>query len=125
MVDPLRRRALATGLCAFCCLLVLAIRPARSQHFEHDPRSITGSVTDHSHEPLRGAVVQLEQDGTMAVQTYITDERGIYHFRNLRGDSDYTVWANFRGQHSGKEALSKFDHKADRVINLVVRPGKD
>lgn len=126
MVD-VRRRGLGKLPAVLCCMLLFALgRPARTQHFEHDPlRSVTGTVTDHSREPLRGAVVQLEMDATMTVQSYITDKRGTYQFRNLRPDVDYTLWATFRGEHSRRESLSKFDRKADRVIELVVRPAKD
>jgi protocatechuate 3,4-dioxygenase beta subunit len=106
-------------------LACVPLFPAYAQQFHHDLRSVTGTVTDHTHEPLRGAVVQLEAEDTLAIESYVTDERGIYHFRNLRPDSDYTLWATFRGEHSKKESMSKFDHKADREIHLVVRPGRE
>ena len=97
-----------------------------TQQFPRDPlRSVTGAVTDHSHEPLRGAVVQLEAEDTLAIQSYVTDERGTYRFRNLRPDADYTLWATFRGERSKKESMSKFDRKTDRVIPLIIGPGKD
>jgi protocatechuate 3,4-dioxygenase beta subunit len=122
MVEGRRRRGLhgLTGMLAVC----LAV--ANGQHYERDPlRSVSGTVTDHSKEPLRGAVVELEKTDTLAIESYVTDERGTYHFRNLRPDADYTVWATFRGEHSKKESMSKFDHKADRIIHLEIRPGKD
>ena len=88
-------------------------------------RSVSGSVTDGGKEPLRGAVVQIEAEDTLVIQSYVTDERGTYHFRNLRPDADYRVWATFRGQRSKTQEMSKFDHKLDREISLSIELGKD
>ncbi len=110
---------------ALLCLAMVALA-ACGQHYEREPRrTVSGTVTDYSHEPLRGAVVQIEMEGTMTIQSFVTDERGIFHFHNLNPDVDYTLWANFRGRQSQKESLSKFDHQADRVFHLIVRPAKD
>ena len=81
---------------------------------------LPGTVQDGGHEPLRGAVVQMEAAGTLVIQSYVTDERGEYHFRNMSSDTDYTLWATFRGNKSKTQALSKFDHKLDRVIPLEI-----
>jgi protocatechuate 3,4-dioxygenase beta subunit len=114
------------GLLSGTLASLLMAGTSRGQQFEREPlRSVTGTVTDHGHEPIRGAIVELEMDGAMTVRSYITDERGTYSFRNLRPDADYTIWAKFRDEHSKKESISKFDHKADRVIQLVIRPGKE
>lgn len=83
-------------------------------------RSVSGSVTDGGREPLRGAVVQIEAEDTLVIQSYVTDERGTYHFRNLRSDADYRVWATFRGQRSKTQEMSKFDRKLDREIPLSI-----
>lgn len=83
-------------------------------------RSVSGSVTDGGREPLRGAVVQIEAEDTLVIQSYVTDERGTYHFRNLRPDADYRVWATFRGQRSKTQEMSKFDRKLDREIPLAI-----
>ncbi len=89
-------------------------------------RSVTGSVTDGGgKEPLRGAVVQIEAEDTMVIQSYVTDERGTYHFRNLRPDADYRIWATFRGHRSKTQEMSKFDRKPDREIPLSIDLTKD
>jgi len=106
------------------CFLTAATPPAPAQIQRNPPRTITGTVTDGGHEPLRGAVVQIETEGTMTIQSFVTDERGIYHFRNLNPDADYQVWATFRGVHSKHENISKFDHKADREIPLKIELAK-
>jgi len=102
---------------------------ARSLHAQitRNPlRSVTGSVTDGSgKEPLRGAVVQIEAEDTMVIQSYVTDERGTYHFRNLRTDADYRVWATFRNHRSKTQEMNKFDRKPDREISLEIDLTKD
>ena len=95
-------------------------RTSQAQYTRAPLRNITGTVQDASHEPLRGAVVQMEAAGTLVIQSYVTDERGLYHFRNLSSDTDYTLWATFRGNKSKTHAISKFDHKLDREIPLEI-----
>ncbi len=96
--------------------------PARvpAQYTRTPLRNITGSVTDASHEPIRGAVVQMETAGTLAIKSYVTDEKGTYQFRNVPPDSDYTLWAMFRGNRSKTYNISKFDKQADRVIPITI-----
>ena len=62
----------------------------------------------------------MEAAGTLVIQTYVTDERGEYHFRNMGSDADYTLWATFRGNKSKTHPVSKFDHTLDRVIPLEI-----
>lgn len=95
------------------------------QYTRNTPRNITGTVHDGGNEPLRGAVVQVEQEGTMVIQSYVTDERGTYRIRNLSSASDYQVWATFRGHHSKHFAISKFDKQSDREIALIIDLTKD
>lgn len=95
-------------------------RSLQAQITRNPLRSVTGSVTDGGKEPLRGAVVQIEAEDTMVIQSYVTDERGTYHFRNLRSDADYRVWATFRGHRSKTQEMNKFDHKTDREISLEI-----
>ena len=83
-------------------------------------RTITGTVTDAGTEPLRGAIVQIEATDTLVIQSYVTDEAGAYHFRNLRSDADYTIWATFRGNRSKTHGIGKFDHKLDRDIPITI-----
>lgn len=83
-------------------------------------RNVTGTVTDAGQEPLRGAVVQIEAADTLVIESYITNERGEYHFHNLRSDADFTLWATFRGNRSKTHAIGKFDHKLDREIPMTI-----
>ena len=108
-------------LLAAGCLLALVLAPAARAQYTRTPlRTITGTVTDAGQEPLRGAVVQIEALDTLVIQSYETNESGEYHFRNLRSDADYSVWATFRGNRSKSHGIGKFDHKLDRDIPIMV-----
>jgi len=121
--QPVTRRRLMR--CVFVSAIVFAALLAAStrisaQMTRNPLRSVSGSVTDGGREPLRGAVVQIEAEDTLVIQSYVTDERGTYHFRNLRPDADYRIWATFRGQRSKTQEMSKFDRKLDREIPLSI-----
>ena len=95
--------------------------PARSQMPNPSVRSLSGRVTDSSHEPIRGAIVELRNSDTREVVTYITDESGRYNFKHLDGNVDYDVWVIFRGQPGATRSISKFDSHMIKVINFTVR----
>lgn len=111
------RRTVAFGVTVGAVLLV---GPLHAQYTRNPLRSVTGTVTDAGHEPLRGAQVQIEARDTLVIQTYVTDERGTYQFRNLRPDADFQIWATFRGNRSKTHDMTKFDRKLDREIPLVI-----
>lgn len=117
-VSPLRK-VQNIGL-LLCVTVMLAGKPLVAQYTRSPLRNITGTVQDASHEPLRGAVVQIEAAGSLVIQSYITDQRGEYHFRNMSSETDYTLWATFRGNRSKTFGIGKFDHKLDRVIPLEI-----
>ena len=120
----MRGLVLWKGRCAVAGLLLASVAPA-AQYTRAPLRSVQGTVRDKGDEPLRDAVVQLEAEDTLVIQSYVTDDRGLYHFRNLRPDADYKVWATFRGHHSSHHEIGKFDHKVDREIPLVIDLEKD
>ncbi len=114
---PVTRRTVRTLLGA----LVLSLLCAELSHAQHTVRTVRGVVTDGSHEPLKGAVVQVENDETKSVRSYITDSHGAYTFARLDGDADYRVFARFRGKESKSRTVSGFDTHPVRIINLVIR----
>ncbi len=117
-----RQRWLATAAACVVAVTVLWTVPARAQQQPNPTvRSLSGRVTDTSHEPIRGAVVQLRNSDTREVVTYITDESGHYSFKRLDGNIDYDVWVIFRGQPSPTRSISKFDSHMVKVINFTVR----
>jgi hypothetical protein len=83
-------------------------------------RDLTGTVTDRQHEPLRGAVVQIENEETKSVVSYITNRTGQYNFKRLDDKADYRLWATWRDQRSSVKKLTQFDANRDKVIDLVI-----
>ncbi len=106
----------------FVALLLLVLSPVHfaAQYTRTPLRTITGTVNDAGREPIRGAVVQIEAMDTLVIQSYETNETGTYHFRNLRSDCDYTLWAMYRGNRSKTYGVGKFDHALDREIPITV-----
>lgn len=87
-------------------------------------RLLTGQVTDHSEAPLPNAVVYLKNTKTLAVKTFITDEKGNYRFPELSPNVDYQVYAEFHGTKSDTKTLSSFDSRLRPVINLKIAATK-
>jgi hypothetical protein len=115
-----RHTSLPLRLAAALCSLGLIAAPLAAQTMgQQHLRELTGTVTD-GHEPVRGAVVQLEAENTHAIVTYITAEDGTYHFHRLNGDEDYRVWVVFRKRHSKTHEISKFDSHMDKVIDFTI-----
>jgi hypothetical protein len=84
-------------------------------------RNVSGHVTDEGHEPLRGAIVKLQDPDTNSVITYITTADGEYHFKRLNGSADYRIWASYRGHSSPVHSISKFDNHMQTVVNFKIR----
>ena len=85
-------------------------------------RSLTGTVTDGHHEPLKGAVIEIENDVTETVVSYIAGVDGRYSFKRLNGQSEYRLWATYRGKRSKVRRLSQFDSDRPKIVDLVIKP---
>jgi hypothetical protein len=83
-------------------------------------RSLQGIVTDQHRVPLKGAVVQVRNEETSGVVSYITGVDGRYSFKRLEGDTDYRVRATDHGHRSKGRNLSIFDSNKVKTINLVI-----
>ncbi len=112
-------RFLSVVLMALCLPAALMSSPASAQH-EAKFREVTGSVRDSHGSPVKGANVQIENDDTHTVQSYLTDADGAFHFIRLSKDTDYDVSASFNGAASKKVSISKFDDKAEKFVKLVI-----
>jgi hypothetical protein len=99
--------------------ILLCALPGFAQ--QHTLRDLSGTVTDQSHEPIRGAVVQLQNSGSDSVMTYLTDAKGQYEFKRLDGESDYTVWVVYRNRHTPSRSISKFDSHLQKVIDFEIK----
>lgn len=84
-------------------------------------RTLSGTVTSTSHEPIRGAIVELRNVTSNVMVSYLTDANGRYSFKRLNGNVDYDVHVVYRGRHSASRSISKFDSHMSKVINFTVR----
>lgn len=83
-------------------------------------RIMIGQVTDSAETPISGAVVYLKNTKTLAVKTYITDDKGAYRFHALSPNADYEVYAEFQSARSKTKSLSAFDSRSEVTINLHI-----
>lgn len=83
-------------------------------------RIMIGQVTDNAEAPISGAVVYLKNTKTLAVKTYITDDKGEYRFHALSPNADYEVYAEYQSVRSKTKSLSSFDSRAEVTINLHI-----
>ena len=85
---------------------------------------VHGVVTDQAAHSLKHAVVQIQNDRTLRVTSYITQADGKYHFARLKPDIDYEIKAEYDGFRSSTKRLSKFNERKNPEMDLTVHLGK-
>jgi hypothetical protein len=83
-------------------------------------REISGVVTDKRGNLLPGAVVQIDNSVTKEIQSFIVQQDGRYHFRELNPDIDFTLHAQYRGHLSKTSTLSKLDGAKVARLDFVI-----
>jgi Carboxypeptidase regulatory-like domain len=112
------RPLLALALVLACAGAALA---QRDKAKDDGLRSLQGQVLDPDNKAAVSAVVQLKDMRTLVVRSYVTQEKGEYHFSGLRTDTDYEIKANYNGMNSDTKRLSVFDSRKTATINLKLQ----
>jgi hypothetical protein len=99
--------------------LFLVAAAAAAQDF--GVKQLQGKVLGAEDAPLSGAIVYLQNSRNNDIKSYITETDGSYHFANLSADTDYTVWAAFKGKKSSVKTISSFDSRKNVFIDLHIR----
>ncbi len=94
------------GLAMLCLLLLPSMAPAQRM-----AKSVEGRVLGSGDSTLSGAIVYLQDEKTNVVRTLIATANGTYRFAQLPADTDYQIWAEFKGKKSKVRLISSFDTK--------------
>jgi hypothetical protein len=76
-------------------------------------KSVEGKVLGSGPSPLPGAIVYLQDEKTNVIRTLIATADGGYRFAQLPADTDYQIWAEYKGKKSKVKLVSSFDTKRD------------
>ncbi|HEY6447258.1 MAG TPA: carboxypeptidase regulatory-like domain-containing protein [Acidobacteriaceae bacterium] len=117
---PMRRARAAWLVCAALLLIATAVPPIRAQ--DYGVKQLNGKVLGGSQDtPLGGAIVYIENSRNNDIKSYITENDGGYHFANLSADTDYTLWAAYKGKKSATKTVSSFDTRKQVFIDLHIK----
>lgn len=123
MTRTMRRIPVARGMGALLLLVAMAAaaRPAVAQDQNFGTKLLQGKVLGNNDAPLSGAIVYLQNSRNNDIKSFITEKDGAYHFAGIASDTDYTVWASFKGKKSPTKTVSSFDTRKQVFIDLHVK----
>ncbi len=64
---------------------------------------------------------ELENEDTNGIVSFIIGKNGQYSFKRIDGETDYHIWATFRGHRSAIRKLSAFDSHQSKIINFIIK----
>lgn len=104
----------------YCCAVLLALVAAsipmgRAQ--DYGLKNLQGKVYDGK-DTVQGAIVYLQNSRNNDVKTFISANDGSYRFAALSADTDYTLWAAYKGKKSPTKEVSSFDSRKQVYIDL-------
>jgi hypothetical protein len=84
-------------------------------------KNLQGKVLNADDAAISGAVVYLQNSRNNDVKTFISANDGAYRFAGLSADTDYTVWAAWKGKKSPSKTVSSFDSRKQVYIDLRIK----
>jgi Carboxypeptidase regulatory-like domain len=114
-----RRWWIAVGWVAV--LGVLGGMPPMGQGQDFGLRNLQGKVLDGKDAPINGAIVYLDNSRNNDIKTFISGADGSYRFAALSDDTDYTLWAAYKGKKSPTKTISSFDTRKLVIVDLHIK----
>ena len=101
---------------------VSVVSPAMAQNGSpsSELRGVTGTVCDKGENPIASAVVYLKNVRTLTVRTYISGEKGEYHFSGLDPNADYELHAEHDDLTSANHTVSSLDSRKEMNVTLKI-----
>ena len=84
-------------------------------------KTVQGRVLEDADKPVVGAIVYLQDGRSNNIRSFVSVEGGNYRFGQLSMDTDYQLWAGFKGRKSPVKNISSFDAKKQLVIDLHLK----
>jgi len=123
-IRPFAAPSAITRVILFAALLLTAavflpVSHADGQDF--GLKNLQGKVFDAKDTPISGAIVYLQNSRNNDVKTFISGNDGAYRFAALSADTDYSVWAAYKGKKSPTKSVSSFDTRKQVFIDLHIK----
>jgi len=122
-VASARRRQRLAGGAALAAMLILFAAAVPLSHADQDYglKNLQGKVFDAKDAPISGAIVYLQNSRNNDVKTFISGDDGSYRFAALSADTDYSVWAAYKGKKSPTKSVSSFDTRKQVYVDLHIK----
>ena len=117
----LQRALLRSAAVAALVLVWIAFATPAARAQDFGVKQLNGKVLGAQDAPLNGAIVYLENSRNNDIKSYISESDGEYHFADLSADTDYTVWAAFKGRKSAVKTISSFDSRKQVYLDLHIK----
>lgn len=119
----MNKRILGWAAIVFTIIAVAALAQKKKDREDTNTRNVHGVVTDGGDNPVDGVVVQLKDTKTLQVRSFITQDKGQFHFAGLSTNVDYELRADDAksGTSSGTKTLSVFDSRKQATMNLKLK----
>jgi hypothetical protein len=114
------RRYFALGILLFVAITPFLSSVSHGQAAGPAQRVVEGRILNQDDQPQANAVVYLQDQKSLQVRTFITQEDSRYRFGQLSSEVDYQLWAEFKGHKSKTRSISSFDNKKQFIFDLKI-----